>query len=805
MSGTLAGEPTAVTGDAQAAATTVTPEPRGTAPGAPGIPPTFAAGDKDLVLTALGSSRVWATVGGGVLNEVFWPTTGRPQLRDLGFLVTGSGWWTEVKRAASYTVETPAPDVPSPTIVHHDPRFRLTLRLVCDPCRDVVAVDYRLDDVGPEPDPALALHVLVAPHLGGTGRHNTARATAEALLAEREAEALAVVADGGFTLTSAGFVGASDGWHDTDLHGHPTWSHAVAPDGNVALTGTLARPAGTLAVGFATTQLGALGLARASLVEGFDTLAEAYESGWRRWAAGITLPPGPPELAALARRSAMVLRAHEDLTFPGAIVASLATPWGFAHDDPGGYHLVWPRDCAETGLALAALGLVPDALRMLELLAALQSPDGHWPQNFTPEGEPYWTGVQLDETALPVVLAAKLDELGVLPPALRARLRVTVQRACRHIVATGPLSPQDRWEESAGANPFTLAAVIAALVGAGSGGWLAADEAAYVRSLACWWNERVEPLLYVVESPLDQRMGTPGHYVRIADGRAVDPRHGPSGRLMLANRDGEELDISEVVGLEFLALVRYGLRAPDDPRIRHTVSIVDRTLRGPDAIGPLYWRYPHDGYGENPDGSPFDGSGIGRLWPLLAGERAMYAVAAGEAPEPYLEAMARSVTAGGMLPEQVWDTYPVPERRLYPGRPTGSAAPLVWAHAELVKVYLAAYGGARPDTLDSVVRLLGGTPPPAPTAHLRDETGAVVVPAGDLLVESDRPFTLHWGHDGWHDVSEVPSAPLPFDRHGARLVRASLPAGAATVEWTRHHADGWEGVDHQVLLTTPGP
>jgi glucoamylase len=784
--------------------------PEGTAFGGPGIQPTFAPGDKDTVLTALGSSRVWATVGGGVVNEVFWPNTGRPQLRDLGFLVSGTGWWVELKRAAAYTVSTPAPDVPLPTVVHDDPRFRLTLRLVCDPARDVLAVAYQLDDLGAEPDPELALHLLLAPRLGGSGHHNNARVTLEALVAEKDGEALALVAGDQlgetkrFALASAGYVGASDGWQDATLHGRPTWQFANANDGNVALTATLASARGVLALGFASSATGATNLARACLVEGFESVAAAYEAAWRSWAAGITLPAGPARLEAVARTSAMVLRVHEDLTFPGAIVASLATPWGAAHDDPGGYHLVWPRDCAEAGLALAALGLEGDACRMLEFLAATQSADGHWPQNFTPEGTPYWTGIQLDETALPVILAAKLDELGVLAVDLRARLGPMIRRACRYLVNHGPLSPQDRWEEAAGANPFTLAAAVAALAAAGLPGpanddWLSDDEERYALSLADWWNQQIESLVQVTGSELDHRLGTAGHYIRAASGDDPSPRRNPSGRLVVANRGGEAYDVSEVVGLEFLALVRYGLRAHDDQRVLDTVTVVDHLLRAPDGLGPLYYRYPHDGYGEHEDGSPFDGIGVGRLWPLLAGERAMYAVVAGQDPLPYLEAMAASATPGGMLPEQVWDAAPVPERRLVPGRATGSAAPLVWAHAEFVKVYLAAHCDARPDLLDAVAHRYRQPAWPA-TAHLRNETEAVAGTA-DLLVEADQPFTLHWGYDGWNNVAERASEPLAFGRHGVRLPRASLPAGAATVEWTRRFDHGWEHVNHVVHLS----
>ena len=106
-----------------------------------------------------------------------------------------------------------------------------------------------------------------------------------------------------------------------------------------------------------------------------------------------------------------MLRVHQDCaSYPGAIVAGLCTPWGDTSNNAGGYHLVWPRDAVEVGFALTLLGHLDDAAQLLDYLVSRQSPDGHWGQNFFPDGTPFWTGVQLDETALPVMLAAKLDD-----------------------------------------------------------------------------------------------------------------------------------------------------------------------------------------------------------------------------------------------------------------------------------------------------------------------------------------------------------------------------------------------------------
>ena len=734
-----------------------------TAPGAPGIQPTFAAGDKDVVLRALGSSRVWATIGGGVLNEVFWPTTSRPQLRDLGFLVSGTDFWVEVKRAGEYTVSVPNPAVPLPTVVHHDDHFTLTLEFVCDPIRDAVVIRYQLDN--PLNDPQLALHLLAAPHLGGTGHGNNGWLEGGFLHANNDDdEHLAIVADVAFTNASVGYVGVSDGWQDAAAHGKPVWNYQSAANGNIALTATLAAPQGQIALAFATTATGARTLAHGAVDSDFNDNCAMFRTAWEQWAADLPIFDVPARFADLARTSAMVLKVHEDVTFPGAIVASLATPWGAAHDDPGGYHLVWPRDCAESGLALAAIGLHHDAVRTVHFLAATQLYDGHWPQNFTPGGEPFWTGLQLDEAALPIILAAKLAELGHVDPTV-GPVREMVQKAAGYIARVGPFTAQDRWEESSGASPFTLAAVVAALASASLGGFLDDADATYALSLADWWNANIENMVFVADAEIDQQHGTAGHYVRIAQ----PGKHGTRGTMVLANRQGETTTIESLVGLEFLALVRYGLRAASDPRIVDTVRIIDAELRNDTPNGPLYYRYQHDGYGEHVDGSAFDGHGVGRLWPLLAGERAHYALALGEDITDYLDAIAASTSRGNLLPEQVWDGEPIPEKRLAPWKPSGSATPLVWAHAEYLKLLVARGGGGVADQIASVAaRYVAANP--IEVAHIRGET-SLVTAAAVLVFESDHAFRLHYGTNGWNNLTDVASSPSGLGRHEVRVSR----------------------------------
>ncbi len=762
------------------------------APGAPGIAPTWTSSAKDLVTTALGPSRLWATLGHGIVNEVYYPTTGQPQVRDLGFIVAGQGGWWELKRVARYRITTPAATVPLATIEHQGDGYRLELEMLPDPEREVLLVRYRLEGRG------VRLYPLLAPHLGANGADNDAWLQEPgALCAKGGAEALALLADGGFRRRSVGFVGVSDGWQDFARNGAMTWSYDAAHHGNVALMGELTQTEGVLALGLAETVEGALTRARSSLAVGFDHARRVFVDAWTAWGETLTAPSLPDDLAHEALLSATVLKVHEDKAYPGAVVASLSIPWGNARDDLGGYHLVWPRDAVETGLGLLAAGQQGDARRMLAYLIATQRRDGHWTQNMFPDSRPFWTGVQLDEVGFPLLLAAKLRERDALDglQGVEAMARAAAGYLARH----GPLTPQDRWEENAGANPFTLAVEVAALVAAGP--FLDDDERAYALSLADGWNERIEDWTYVTDGPLARQHDVDGYYLRIAP-----PTGGLRGRVEVRNRVGDDLDAARLVSLDYLALVRLGLRGADDPRILATTALVDRLLAVHLPTGTAYHRYNDDGYGEHADGSPFDGTGIGRAWPLLAGERAHLSLQQGEDPLPALRAMAAMAGPAGLIPEQVWDTDPIPERFLEPGKPSGSAMPLVWAHAEFVKLAFARDAGQPLELLGTVTDRYHGARPEAACWHWRETVPFDELPKDRaMLVERPAPFTLHLGFDGWRDARDLPAAALPFGMFGVRLEPGEL-AGRSTLEFTlRDEASGSWSADQQVRLDASGP
>ncbi|MBT9568456.1 MAG: glycosyl hydrolase [Thiobacillus sp.] len=776
-----------------------------TAPGHPGIAPTWTSSDKDMVGTALGSSRLWFTLGRGIVNEVYYPRIDIPQIRDLGFIVADdAGFWVEVKRLNAYQIYTPAIGIPLPTITHSHARFTLTLRICPDPDRDVLRLQVAL-----EGDAGLQPYLLLAPHLGGTGWHNQARTSLHRgrrmLSAQQGPFALALIgvdADYNDALgaCSAGYVGASDGWQDFARHGRMTWQHAEAGPGNVALMAALPRRI-ELALGFSATPQAAATLALSSLAQPFEQTWALQNAAWVEWhrareslCAEFNLPPALNDQLKL---SAQVLKTHYDKTFCGAMVASLSVPWGNHGEERGGYHLVWPRDLVESAQALLALGGAAEARAVLGYLMATQNPDGHWHQNQWLGGRAYWSGIQLDEVAFPVLLAVSLAEQGALGEIPVAGL---VRRACAFLAKKGPVSPQDRWEEDSGVNPYTLAVCIAALVAGAD--LLPEAERELPLLLADFWNTRLEDWCVARDSALGHAHGIAAYYVREAPAEILFCPAALRRHLSIKNRaDDPGLDASGQIGVDFLQLVRLGVRPADDPLIVDSLRLADALLRSETPNGPVWHRYTGDGYGEHIDGQPFDGTGQGRGWPLLTGERGHYALANGEDPLPYLGIMNAMTGNGGLLPEQVWDDVALPERRLLPGRPSGSAMPLVWAHAEFVKLAASHARGQAFDCPAAVRQRYAGRRPDAaiwvwsPSARIGH-----LAAAHGLLILLAHPARLRIGFDGWCDIIDRPTQPRGLGLHG-HIVTPDMLRGHACLDFTWQWSTGeWAGEDFSIEL-----
>jgi len=783
------------------------PTAKGHAPGSPGTGPTWCSSAKQMVGSALGPSRLWFTLGGGIVNEIYHPRIDIPQIRDLGFIIAdGNGFWCELKRLEQHELQLPAPGIPAARLVHRHPRFVFTLRVVPDPRRDVLLLDIEL-----EGDESLRPYALLAPHLGGTGHDNVAQVASyrgqRILWAEQGPFGLALAAadrqqHNAWGALSAGYVGRSDGWQDFDSNGAMTWRYAEAGPGNVALTGELPRRA-TLALGFGSSRESAATLAVSALLQPFDKVWDGYVADWTRWQADgnhyCQLPDDlPDDLKQQFDTSAMVLRVHQDKIYPGAMVASLSVPWGNHRDSRGGYHLVWPRDLVESAGALLALGAEEEAQDVLRYLIATQHDDGHWYQNQWLGGKPFWEGIQLDEAAFPVLLAATLADLGALDGIEVADM---VRLALGFIARQGPASDQDRWEMDSGVNTFTLGVCIAALVAGAE--FLEPGDRALALALADYWNAHIEDWTTARDTPLARRLGVDAYYMRLGPGPQVRSEQIRDQALPLKNPVASDaIPRDEQVGLEFLQLVRFGLRRADDPLVVASLKVADDLLKVDTPSGASWRRYNGDVYGEHDDGRPYDGSGRGRAWPLLTAERGHYELCAGRDPLPYLQALGNMAGTGGMLPEQIWDAAPIPERFLRPGRPSGSAMPLVWAHAEFVKLTCSRALGQPFDRPRSVGERYGGRRPDPDTVVWCQQAPASHLRAGKrLLIALHQAATVHWGVDGWQQVKNTPTHPTGLGLHVAELEVSGLRPGQS-IQLTYREADSgrWRGDDSQLRV-----
>ena len=385
-----------------------------------------------------------------------------------------------------------------------------------------------------------------------------------------------------------------------------------------------------------------------------------------------------------------------------------------------------------------------------------------------------------------------------------------VQRAAGFVARTGPVTAQDRWEEDGGYAPFTLAVAISGLL-------VAADVAeqleeiaiaVHLRQTADNWNANIERWTYVTSTELAQVHGVDGYYVRIGMD-APDEDAPTDGWLTIKNRpfDQSNARADHIVSPDALALVRFGLRAADDPRILNTIKVIDAELKVELPPGPSWHRYNEDGYGEHEDGSPFDGTGIGRAWPLLTGELAHYELAASNHAEAtrLLHAMEGFANEGGLYPEQVWTGGNIPERELVYGRPSGSAMPLVWAHAEFVKLRRSLQDGVVFDMPLQPVQRYQTENVLSPYTIWRFNHKCRAMCAGTTLrIELLASATIHWSIDNWQTVHDITASGTGLGLYVADLATVDLSPTTSilfTFLWT--DAQRWEGSDFTIQVVEP--
>jgi glucoamylase len=630
-------------------------------------------------------------------------------------------------------------------------------------------------------------------------------------------------------------VGASDGWQDVMQNFTMDWEFGSATNGNVAMMGEIdlgcipgfgqglnnsADSSGvsasgmavrefTLAIGIGEGHHTALEKTMGSLSTPFAEQRKRFILQWKRAAHPDWLAAKSQDGGKLMRASHAVLLTHEDKTYPGAFVASASIPWGQAKgdDDQGGYHLVWTRDMVQTATALLACGRAETARRALVYLACTQQPNGGFAQNFWINGTPYWRGMQLDEVAYPLILAWRLWKAGGLG---EMRSFEFVERAAGFLVRHAPITNQERWEENPGYSPSTLAAVIGGLVCAAemARAYQAAELGEFLEEYADWIEGHLEDWTVTNNGVLHPEVKR--HYMRIRPpecGEAYAHEGCGTEIMRLQNRPPgtrTEFEAREIIDAGFLELVRYGVRRADDPLIVDSLKVVDAVLKRELPQGPGWLRYNWDGYGQRPDGGPFEGWGQGRVWPLLTGERAHYELAAGKDITPLISTYEQFATCGQLLPEQVWDEGGRPGRSLRIGRPAGSAVPLVWAHAEYLKLLRSAVDGKVFDRIDPVYERYC-----EPEGRKRIRRGIEIASlrrpnqrmnAGSTLrIVDEKRFDVVWTDDGWRTKHIAASWTVGSAGFSADFAPA---ATSREVEWTMHwhDEDAWLGYNVKVVV-----
>ncbi|MBO3746175.1 hypothetical protein J5X84_08885 [Streptosporangiaceae bacterium NEAU-GS5] len=669
------------------------------APGAPGDKADWLPADKTGFGTARSTgSRVWYTLRGGALSEVFYPDLSTPSVRDLELVVTDGRTFTD--RESKATRQSTRPTDPRSLTYRQvntarSGKYRITKTYVTDPARSTLLIDVDFTSLDGRP---YQVYALYDPSLGNGGMDDAGSVAGGVLVARDRRTASALAAVPAPEAVSNGYLGASDGWTDLRNDHRMDWTYASAPAGNLvqtarlALTGTKARRHVTLALGFGGSPAAARGAARASLDAGFPAISRAYAAGWHRYLDGLRRPPASAaRITAAYTTSVMVLAAAEDKAHRGAFIASPSMPWVWGKEikdlssPSGAYHLVWSRDLYQIATALLAAGDRAAAGRALDyLFGTQQKADGSFPQNSRVDGTPVWTGLQLDEVALPIVLAWQLGrhDRATYTAVRRAARFLTGYRDAKSGHAA-PYSPQERWENAAGYSPSTIAAAVAGLVCAADLARKAGDRASARRWLATadTWQRHIEGWTVTRNGPYSARP----YYLRLT----VDGKPDRGTKYGISDGGPAAVDQRRVVDAGFLELVRLGVKPAKDPAITASLPVVDRRLAVTTPTGRFWHRFDSDGYGETRDGGmwritdPGSALTLGRAWPLLAGERGEYELAAGRKANTYLAAMAATASSSLLIAEQVWDGRP-PAADV--GHGTLSATPLIWSHAQLVRL-----------------------------------------------------------------------------------------------------------------------
>lgn len=744
------------------------------APGGPGVPSNWAVASKTGVGTSYEAysdgrfkdtgptgkvSKVWFSIAGGVLTETMYGLIHEAQIRQLQFaIMTETGLALETADTTSTTQYLRTDNKgraqsPAYRIINRDKagRFEIEKHFFSDPDHNTLFMRFIIRPLKGKITP----YLLLEPHMANTAGGDQGQADRSGLYAQEGKVALALKTSSTLERASVGFMGTSDGLTDLKVNGalSHTYSQSGAQPGTLMLTAQLATLSKTeqtydFALGFGPDHKAASAAASASLKSGYAEVLAHYNGdgkrvGWRDYVASLS---ALPKLATesgdggkLAYASALMLKVHEDKTYAGALIASLSNPWGdttSAQASGTGYKAVWPRDFYQCAMALAALGDRQTPVAAFRYLKTVQVTDktpgntgvgGWFQQKSHVDGTAEWVGVQLDQTAMPIMLGWKLHSLGLISSGeLNRQYKAMLKPAADFLVTGGkvglgwnketitpPYSQQERWEEQGGYSPSTTAAVITGLVAAseiakGAGDTSNSD---LYRTTAKAYADAVEARMFTKSGAL----GNGHYYLRLS--QSQDPN---KPGLTEARNGLEPITADKMGDAGFLELVRYGVRRADDPHVIESLAVIDDQTRSDDlrvrydlAIGgqgpahPGFRRYGHDGYGEDAvtganygaDGGQMSPGQRGRVWPLLTGERGHYALALASlkgAPTKddiraikttYVRALEAFANQGLMISEQVYDGVGAQLKNpVAAGQGTGSATPLAWAHAEYIKL-----------------------------------------------------------------------------------------------------------------------
>jgi glucoamylase len=772
--------------------------PAGHSPGAPGTAPTWSYAGK----TGIGGSyeayakdgfqdggstgpvsRLWFSLAQGAITETMYGLIHEAQLRLLEIGVKGDGFSHLETRDMESRIdylhkdEQGHPLSLAYRIVNRDPqgRYEIEKRIFADPDRETLFVRVTVRAL----TAAILPMVLADPQLSGTGADDYAKVDGAELRAWDARTHLVLKADKPFLQRSVGFMGVSDGWTmlakgSPFLADGPTGTqaqgYATTGDrpGNVALTGVWGKLAPgqeatyDLVLGFGANAAEASAKAEASLRQGYaETLAryngDGDRIGWEDYVKSLSELPRTAAMAAdggaLAYASAMVLKVQEDKTYAGALIASLSAPWGDtvpATKLATGYKAVWPRDFYQCAMALLALGDKQTPLAAFRYLSKVQvsastpgnkGATGWFLQKTHVDGTIEWVGVQLDQTAMPIMLGWKLWQAGLLNEAELRRVYTTMLKPAADFLVDGgkpgidwnvketirpPRTQQERWEEQEGYSPSTTAAVVTGLIAAADIAAKLGDApgADRYRKAADAIESKIEATMFTTSSAYATGVGNGRHFLRITQNDNPNdkgPLNPANGRPALT--EDAYLDAG------FLELVRYGVRRADHAAILDSLpELDDMTLPDPMRVQysfsfpgekgtfPGWRRYGNDGYGEDEGtGKNYGEDGVmgqrqrGRIWPIFTGERGHYELAraalkpggVSEADlenlrRTYVRAMELFANDGLMIPEQVWDGVGAPplRARYERGEGTNSATPLAWSHAEYLKLLRSLADGA---------------------------------------------------------------------------------------------------------------